>query len=120
MLTESKQPKEPKGRWSDCGQIFFEGGEGYGLTATLQTICLGKEDDIKKFFEVGELNNELTPIQRQVLAGILDYRKEEGYGQPDTGRAGMERAANYGATRGKQKTTRLLASRKRFPLREVR
>jgi len=119
-LRESNQQKEPKGRWSDCGQIFFEGGEGYGLTATLQTICLGKEDDIKKFFSTGELSNKLAPIQRQVLAGILDYRKEEGYGQSDTGGAGMERAANYGAVRGKQKTTRPLASRKRFPLRKVR
>jgi len=119
-VTESKQQKELKGRWSDCGQVFFEGGDGYGLTATLQTICLGKEDDIKKFFETGELKNELAPIQRQVLAEILDYRKEEGYEQPDTSRAGVERAANYGAVRGKQKTTRSLASRKRFPLRKVR
>jgi len=119
-LGESKQPKEPKGRWSDCGQIFFEGGEGYGLTATLQTICLGNENDIKKFFSTGELNNKLKPIQKQVLVEIQEYRKEEGYGQPDTGGAGMERAANSGAVRGKQKTTRSLASRKRFPLRKVR
>ena len=120
MVTESKQQKEPKGRWSDCGQIFFEGGEGYGLTATLQTICLGKEDDIKKFFSTGEINKELNSTQIQVLTQIQEYRKGEGYGQSDTGGAGMERAANYGAVRGKQKTTRPLASRKRFPLRKVR
>lgn len=59
-LRESKQPKEPKGRWSDCGQIFFEGSEGYGLKDTLQTICLGNENDIKKFFPTGEINKELN------------------------------------------------------------
>jgi len=119
-LTESKQQKEPKGRWSDCGQVFFCDGKAYGLTDTLHTICLGGEDDIKKFFETGEINNELNSTQIQVLTQIQEYRKEEGYGQPDTGGAGMERAANYGAVRGKQKTTRSLASRKRFPLRKVR
>lgn len=119
-MTESKQQKEPKGRWSDCEQVFFCDGKAYGLTDTLHTICLGGEDDIKKFFETGEVNNKLAPIQQRVLAGILDYRKGEGYGQSDTGGAGMERAANYGAVRGKQKTTRSLASRKRFPLRKVR
>ncbi len=119
-LRESNQQKEPKGRWSDCGQIFFCDGKGYGLTEGLRTICLGSENDIKKFFETGELNDKATPIQRQVLAAILDYRKEEGYGQSDTGGAGMERAANYGASRRKPKATRSLASRKRFPLRKVR
>ena len=119
-LRESKQQKEPKGRWSDCGQIFFEGSEGYGLKATLQTSCLGNENDIKKFFSTGEINKELNSTQIQVLTQIQEYRKEEGYGQPDTGGTGMERAANYGAVRGKQKTTRSLASRKRFPLRKVR
>ena len=57
---------------SDCGQVFFCDGKRYGLTDTLQTICLGKEDDIKKFFETGELNNELHPTQRQLLNEILD------------------------------------------------
>jgi len=114
-------PKEKtKDYWSECGQVFFTYGRGYGLTEDLRTICLGKEADIKKFFETGEMAKELNPLQRQVLTGIADYRKEEGFGQSDTGGAGMERAANYGAARGKQKTTGLLASRKRLPLRKIR
>lgn len=119
-MMEVKRQPQPKDYWSEDVQIFFHYGKGYGVTENLRTICLGNENDIKKFFETGKLSNELTPIQRQVLAEILDYRKEEGYGQPDTGGAGLERAANYGATRGKQKTTRLLASTKRFPFRKVR
>ena len=38
--------KEIKDYWGDCGQVFFCGGKGFGLTDTLQTICLGNEDDI--------------------------------------------------------------------------
>ena len=119
-LTEGKQQKEPKGRWSDCGQVFFCDGKTYGLTDTLHTICLGKEDDIKKSFETGELNNKLAPIQQQVLAGILDYRKEEGYGTATTRAGDMERASNNGTSRHKPKATRSLTFRKRFPLRKVR
>jgi hypothetical protein len=65
-----------KDYWSDCGQIFFTGSFSWGLTDQLSNICLGSEDDIKKFFETGELNNGLYPIRRQILNRILDYRKE--------------------------------------------
>ncbi|MFC1874861.1 helix-turn-helix transcriptional regulator [Chloroflexota bacterium] len=73
--------KEPRDYWSECRQIFFHYGKGYGLTDHPRNICLGNEDDIRKFFETGKLNNEFNPIQRQVLSGILDYRKEQGIGQ---------------------------------------
>ena len=112
--------KEPKDYWSECVQIFFHYGKGYGVTEDLNPVCLGDEDDIKKFFETGELNNELNSTQRQVLTGILDYRKEQGIGTTDTRAAGMERAGNNGASRRKPKAVRLLASRKRFPLRPSR
>ncbi len=111
--------------WSDCDQVFFCDGKGYGVywnkeTGELPTICLGTEEDIKKFFETGELNNELNPTQRQVLSGILDYRKENVIGTTDTRAADMERAGNIGASRHKPKATRLLTSRKRLPLRAFR
>ena len=109
-----------KDYWSDCVLIFFTGGFGWGLTDKLDNICLGNEDDIKKFFETGELNNELHPTQRQVLNAILDYRKEQGIGTTDTRAANMERAGNNGASRRKPKATRLLTPRKRLPLRPSR
>ena len=112
--------KETRDCWSECEQIFFHYGKGYGLTETLETVCLGKEEDIKRFFETGELNNELNPIQRQVLSQIQEYRKEQGIGTTDTRAADMERAGNNGASRRKPKATRLLASRKRLPLRPSR
>ena len=68
--------KEKRDYWSDCVLVFFCGGKGYGLTDTLQTICLGNEDDIKKFFETGGLSNELNHTQRQVLSQLQEYRKE--------------------------------------------
>ena len=109
-----------KDYWSDCGQILFTGGFGWGLTDKLNNIYLGNEDDIKKFFETGELNNGLSPTQRQVLNGIQEYRKEQGIGTTDTRAAGMERAGNNGASRHKPKAVRLLATRKRLPLRSPR
>ena len=112
--------KAPKDFWSDCGQLFFCDGRGYGLTDTMRTICLGNEDDINKFFETGELKNELDPIQRQVLSEILQYRKEQGIGTTNTRAADMERAGNNGASRPKPKATRLPTSRKRLPLRPSR
>ena len=112
--------KEKRDYWSDCGQVFFHYRRGYGLTDTLRIICLGNEDDITKFFETGELNNDLHPTRRQVLNGILDSRKENGSGQSDTRAADMERAGNNGASRHKPKATRLLTPRKRLPMRPSR
>ncbi len=42
--------KELNDYWSDCRLVFFRYGKGYGLTNTLQSIYLGREDDIKKLF----------------------------------------------------------------------
>ena len=69
---------KPRDYWSDCGQVFFCDGTGYGLTEYLRTILLGKEKDIKKFFETGEANDNLNPTQRRVLRTIQEYRREEG------------------------------------------
>lgn len=120
MDTEAKQQKGPKGLWSDCGEIFFCDGKGYGLTATLQTIGLGRKEDIEKFFSTGEINKELNSTQIQVLTEIQGYRKEEGYGTAATRAGDMERASNNGTSRHKPKATRSLAFSKRFPLRKVR
>ena len=70
--------KDHKDYWSDCGQILFTGGFSWGLTDKLNNICLGSEDNIKKFFETGELNDGLNSIERQVLLDIIEYRKEQG------------------------------------------
>ena len=105
---------EAKNYWSECGQISFCSGEGFGLTHTLQTVCLGGEDAIKKFFETGELNDKFTPEQKAYLSQL----KEDYYG--DTGTASVERGSTNGASRRNPKATGLLASRKRLPLRPSR
>jgi hypothetical protein len=117
MATEAK---EQKAYWSDCGQIFFCDGKGYGLADTLQTVCLGNERDIKNFLKGGQLSEELSSPQRQILIKIQEYRKEQGIGTADTRATDMERAGNNGASRHKPKTTRLLTARKRLPLRPSR
>ena len=108
--------KEHKDYRSECGQIFFCYSRGYGLTDTLQTICLGNEDDIKKFFDTGELSNDLHPTQRKVLNQILEYRKEVSSGQSFKPvraiRSVFARTLKRRATHTKQ-----TAPRKRLPVR---
>ena len=65
---------ETRDHWSECGQIFFHYGKGYGLTNNLHSICLGGEEDIMKVLETGTiLDNPFTQKQRQVLNA--SYRK---------------------------------------------
>jgi len=106
--------------WSDCSQLYFLDGYGWGLTEKCQRICLGEEEAILRFFETGELNGNLHLKQKEVLNWILEYRKEGSYGTPTAGTASMERTGNNGAFRCKPKATRLLTPRKRLPLRSPR
>jgi len=110
--------KKPKDYWSECGQIFFHYGVGYGLTKELRSIPLGSEEGIQEYFETDKLNDQLHPIQKDVLQEILDYRKEQGIGNIRT--TGMERAGNNGASRHKPKAARPLTTRKRLSLRPSR
>ena len=93
---------------------------GHGLTKELKNIPLGSEEDIRKYFETGELSDQLQPMQKELLTEILEYRKEQGIGTTDIGRTSMERKGNHEASRGKQKAARQLTSRKKFPLRPSR
>ena len=110
--------KKSKDYWSECGQVLFHFGVAYGLTEELKNIPLGSEEDIKKYFETGELNDKLKPKQKELLTEILDYRKEQGIGNIRT--TGMERAGNHGPTRRKKRAIRSLTSRKRLSLRPPR
>ena len=120
--------KERRDYWSDCGQVFFLDGFGWGLTPELERIPLGREEDIAKFFQTGELNHNLKPIQKQVLRQIQEFRETGAYGTGEErvddgtniGTTDMERAGNNGASRRKPKAVRLLTARKRLPLRPSR
>ena len=108
---------KPNDHWSECGQVFFHYGMGYGLTKELKNISLGSEEDINKYFETGQLSNQLNAKQKEVLEEILDYRKEQGIGTTDIGGTGVERAGDHETSRGKSKATRPSAPGKRLPLR---
>ena len=108
---------ETKDYWSECGQVYFLDGWGWGLTEKGHTIGLSKEKDILKIFETGQLNGDLHPKQKEALNLILDYRKEEGYG---SGTGSMERDGDNGTAGRKPKAIRPLKKRKRLPLRPSR
>lgn len=112
--------KETRDYWSECRQIFFHYGIGYGITPELKTVPLGKEEDIQKALNSGGLNSDLTSLQKQVLVSIMEYRKEEGIGTTATRGTDMERAGDNGTSRRKPKAIRLLTLRKRLSLRPPR
>ncbi len=109
--------KEYRTSWADCGQVFFCGGKGYGLTVALQTICLGKEGDIQKCLDMGEVGNEFNPVQRQVLNTILEYRKEitANARTVETKRPGDFRSRPAGGAEHRAAGTKRPAIRKRIP-----
>ena len=114
-----KEAKVTRDYRSDCGQILFHYGKGYGLAENLHSVCLGEEECINKILETGELPDDITPDERWALNYILNYRRENGYGeQPDTGtrETDLVGAGNDGTSRGKQEAISPLKKRKRFPL----
>lgn len=109
---------EPKAYWSKCGQIFFVDGDGFGIDDDLNTIFLGSEKAINEFFASGKVTSNLNQKALDVLEDIKEYRRQNGYEKFD--RRNLERTGNNGTARGKQKTTRLSALRKRLPLHQAR
>jgi hypothetical protein len=106
--------KENRDHWSNCSQVYFTYGKGYGLTNELQTICLGDETEIYRFFETGELSSSLNPIQEEVLLKIFNYREEKGYGKPR--RTSVDGRDVDGYSRGRKEAVRPFAERERAPL----
>lgn len=65
--------------WSDCGQIFYYSGKAFGIAEMgkeLKTIYLGKAEEISNALETKVLPENATPIQREALLEILNYREE--------------------------------------------
>jgi len=83
--------------------------EGWALDNNCQTICLCQKNDSNKvlFGEVS-LDSITNPKQREALGFILQYRKENGYGQQDTERSvirgGSPRTFEYREASIKQPT----------------
>jgi hypothetical protein len=107
----------PKDYWSDCSQICFLDGYGWGVTDTGDRICLGREADILNCFKTRELNEDLHSKQREVLMQIQEYREENGFGDVRAESVVGESAAR--PSRNRQKNTRHLETGKRTAIRQV-
>ncbi len=101
--------------WSDCSQVYFLDGYGWGITEKGGRICLGLEEDILRFFETGELNGKFHQKQEEVLLRITEFRKEEEYGESTIRTANLVRANNNGGAGANKKAVRLPTARKRLP-----
>ena len=75
-MEPAQDKRKTRDYWSDCGLINFIDGQSYGLDETGRTWPLGKEADVLKAMETGELPDYLTPQQRRVLCHVLELRKE--------------------------------------------
>jgi len=75
-MRPNKDEGKTRDYWSDCGLIAFVDGRGWGLDEEGNTWCLGRECDVLKAIETGELPDYLTPTERQVLSHVLELRKE--------------------------------------------
>lgn len=65
--------------WSECGQVFFLDGWGWGLTEKGPRIPLGSEVEILQFFKDGIIAPDTDPILREALNFIKEYRNENGF-----------------------------------------
>jgi len=108
--------KETRDYWSECGQVFFIGGIGYGLTEELETIPLGNEADILETFETGKLPDYLMPRQRQVLEKILEYRSGVYATKFEVRRPGDFRSIPAGTAKRRAANLRQAKARKRAPV----
>ncbi len=110
--------KGSKHYWSDDGQICFIDGKGYGLTSELKSICLGDEQDILNAMNGGKIKEGLTPLQRQVLVSIMEYRKELNSGKSEANirRPSSIRSKSARTLKRRAANPRQSAPRKRLPL----
>ena len=110
--------KEYKDYWSDCGQVYFHYGKGYGLAENLHSVCLGEEAN--RILETGELPGDITPDERWALNYILNYRRGNGYGeQPDNGAISVERTSPMRTTGNREKDIRPAKVRQRATIHKI-
>ena len=92
------------------GYAYFLEGNAYIVSPKGSTVCCGKEEEVKSYFNGGEMPQYLLSHERLALINmkeIIDGDRE----------ANMERTGNDGTTGGEQKTTRQSTPRERLALR---
>ena len=75
-MKPTQDERKTRDYWSDCRLISFVDGKGWGLDEDGKTWPLGREADVLRAIETGELPDYLTPQERRVLSHVLELRKE--------------------------------------------
>ncbi len=47
-IKDDTKVEKSRDYWNEDGQVFFTGGRGFALTKALQTVDIGKEEDVLK------------------------------------------------------------------------
>ena len=75
-MSPSKNIEQSKDYWSECELIYFTDSKAWGVDEDGSTWCLGREPDVLRSMETGELPDYLTLKERQTLSSTLQLRKE--------------------------------------------
>lgn len=62
--------------WDSTDQIFFTGGQGFGVTLELRTICLGAETEIIAFLNGGTYPDNISPSAKTELDRVKQIKGE--------------------------------------------
>jgi hypothetical protein len=62
--------KPSVGDWSANNMVNYMEGWAWSVDKYGNTVCIGREKMIKKFFETGKLPDNLTPEHRRLLFNI--------------------------------------------------
>ncbi len=121
LVIIAEKKRQDTDRWSDCGQVQFIDGRGYGITAKGQTVDLGKEEDILRTFTTGEIVSDLCPDRAVVLQGILEYRQEvkDNERTVEVKRPGAFRSRLTGDIKHRKANLRQPSTRKRAAVRKA-
>ena len=118
-MVDDKQVKNSRAEWSEDGQVFFCDGHAWGLEDNLNTICLGKSDEVKAILK-GEkpIPDNMHTRRKAVLEQIL---RESGNGTESTeiGRRSLQRGGHAGTSRHREKHIRHSAKRKGLTLQKA-
>lgn len=76
-VVESERQDKSTGGWIVGDYVYVTGSKGYGLLENGQTICLGKESDIKESLATKNIPDSIRGLSRVVLEKIIIQNLEE-------------------------------------------
>jgi hypothetical protein len=116
--------------WGHSDQIFYCNGQGYGISDSGATVCLGDSRTIELFFKTG-MTRDLNKVQIAILNSIKEIERNNGQSKSADNysvksscgkraiQTGGVRARSNGHSEFKPVNTGHIKARKKLPLRQT-